>query len=295
MFDSVMIGIDGEQGGRDAIALARQLASDEAKFTLAYVHAGYPVMFKGSGGNSPFVIDERERAQEVLATTAEADGIEASLVGIGSPSVGGGLHELADRHGADLLVVGSTRHGLLGRVLIGNVTRAALNGAPCAIAIAPAGYADRARPVQQIGVAFNGSPESRHALTAARELAASFGAELSACDVLVSPAYIYLGVVPHGASGGEELANQFGAGLLDDVEFHARYGFPADELGFYSGSVDLLVAGSRGYGPVGRLMHGSTSAELTRTSRCPLLVLARSDEIRSEHDRTDRGEVAVKA
>jgi nucleotide-binding universal stress UspA family protein len=81
---------------------------------------------------------------------------------------------------ADLLVVGSSRRGLLGRVLIGDDTRAALNGAPCAIAIAPAGYSREPTPMSEIGVGYNGSPESEHALELARLLAADIGAKLSA-------------------------------------------------------------------------------------------------------------------
>ena len=44
----------------------------------------------------------------------------------------------------------------------------------------------------------------------------------------------------------------------------------------YSASLDLLIVGSRGYGPIGRLIHGSTSRELARRARCPLLILPRS-------------------
>ena len=44
----------------------------------------------------------------------------------------------------------------------------------------------------------------------------------------------------------------------------------------YGQSIDLLVVGSRGYGPLGRLMHGSTSTKLARIARCPLLVLTRA-------------------
>jgi hypothetical protein len=40
--------------------------------------------------------------------------------------------------------------------------------------------------------------------------------------------------------------------------------------------VDLLVVGSRGYGPLGRLIHGSTSLQLARSARCPLLVLPKA-------------------
>ena len=86
--------------------------------------------------------------------------------------MGRGLHELCEVNGADLLVVGSSRRGLLGRVLIGDDTRAALNGAPCAIAIAPAGYSQQPVAMREIGVGYDGSPESEHAVAVARKVAA---------------------------------------------------------------------------------------------------------------------------
>ena len=67
---------------------------------------------------------------------------------------------------------------------------------------------------------------------------------------------------------------------LGDIEPHAAYGVPAEELAVYSASQDLLVVGSRGYGPVGRLVHGSTSRRLGQTARCPLLVLTRDARAR---------------
>jgi nucleotide-binding universal stress UspA family protein len=63
---------------------------------------------------------------------------------------------------------------------------------------------------------------------------------------------------------------------LGDVEPRAAYGQPAEELALYSASLDLLVVGSRGYGPIGRLIHGSTSQQLAHSARCPLLVLTRT-------------------
>jgi hypothetical protein len=44
--------------------------------------------------------------------------------------------------------------------MLGDDTRAALNGAPCAVAIAPLGYADGRASICKIGVAYNASPES---------------------------------------------------------------------------------------------------------------------------------------
>ena len=130
---------------------------------------------------------------ELLEKTREEIGVDANLRWRGSPSVGRGLHELCEVIGADLLVVGSSRQGLLGRVLIGDSTRAALNGAPCAIAITPAGFAQQPVAMREIRVAYNGSPESEHAISVAREIAAESGAKLSAFEAVSLPTYTFLG------------------------------------------------------------------------------------------------------
>jgi nucleotide-binding universal stress UspA family protein len=41
MFDKVIVGVDGQQGGSDAIALAEQLAAPGASLTLAHVYGGH--------------------------------------------------------------------------------------------------------------------------------------------------------------------------------------------------------------------------------------------------------------
>ena len=180
--------------------------------------------------------------------------------------------------GADLLVVGSSRRGLLGRVFIGDDTRAALNGAPCAIAIAPAGYSQQPVAMREIGVAYNGSPESEHAVAVARDLAAQCGSKLSAFEAVSLPTYAFLGGPAPIDDALEVLVDDARKRIdaLGGVEPHAAYGVPAEELGVYSASLDLLVVGSRGYGPIGRLVHGSTSQQLAHSARCPLLVLPRA-------------------
>jgi nucleotide-binding universal stress UspA family protein len=124
---------------------------------------------------------------------------------------------------------------------------------------------------------YDGSPESEHAVAVARDLAAQCGAKLSAFEAVSLPTYTFL--------GGPAPIDDALEGLVDDarkridalggVEPHAAYGHPAEELGVYSASLDLIV-GSRGYGPIGRLIHGSTSQQLAHSARCPLLVLTRA-------------------
>ena len=180
--------------------------------------------------------------------------------------------------GADLLVVGSSRRGLMGRVLMGDDARAALNGAPCAIAIAPTGYSGQPVAMREIGVGYDGSPESEHAVAIARRIAAECGAKLSAFEAVSFPTYTFVGGPAPIGDTLEQLVDDARARIaaLGGVEPHAVYGRPVEELAVHSASLDLLIVGSRSYGPVGRLIHGSTSLQLAGAARCPLLVLTRA-------------------
>jgi nucleotide-binding universal stress UspA family protein len=51
-------------------------------------------------------------------------------------------------------------------------------------------------------------------------------------------------------------------------------GDPAEELARISEQLDLLVVGTRSRSPLWRALTGSVSAELLRTTRCPLLVVS---------------------
>ena len=65
-------------------------------------------------------------------------------------------------------------------------------------------------------------------------------------------------------------------GELEGLQGDAIAGDPGEELAAFSAELDLLIAGSRSYGPLGRLFAGSTSNYLARHAHCPLLVLRRS-------------------
>lgn len=97
----------------------------------------------------------------------------------------GGPHAIPDD---ELIAIGSSRRGAIGRVLPGSTGEKLLHGAPCAIAVVPRGYA--AQPVRKIGVAYDGSPEAKAALDSAVNLARAFGdAELELVGVAASDWY----------------------------------------------------------------------------------------------------------
>src|SRR3954449_7175134 len=192
MFKHIVVGVDGREGGRDAVELARLLVAVIGKLTVSLVVKGDAHAYGGTGG-APEASDEG-RAEALLEAAREEAGVEAHLRSYRSSSVGRGLHELCEVIGADLLVVGSSRRGLLGRVLIGDDTSAALNGALCAIAIAPSNYSQQPGMTREIGVGYDGSPESEHALSVGRTLAVAWAARLSALEAVSLPSYAFEGL-----------------------------------------------------------------------------------------------------
>ena len=136
--------------------------------------------------------------------------------------------------------------------------------------------------MREVGVGYDGSPESHNALALARIVAAEHHTKLSAFQVIFTPAFLYLGYLGSAAPvDADSIQREVDRAreriaVLGDVEPHSAYGDPVEELTLYSASLDLLVVGSRGYGPLGRLVYGGVAQKLARTARCPLLVLTRS-------------------
>ncbi len=269
MFTSVLVGVDGRQGGRDAIALATQLTPPGGRITLAHIYAMEP---------HPTGADPRTGSTKMLSEERAAAAIDAELLAETGASPAGGLHQVATGRRYDSLVVGSCHRGALGRRFVGNDTVESLHGAPCAVAIAPSGYTPPSH-LARIGVGRDGSPESMQALDAARALAARTGATIEPHLVLPRQSVPYGQPIEHRWS---EVAKQLTPedlarfGGVDDLDGQVSYGSPGEKLANFSEDVDLLIVGSRNSGPVGRLFTGSTSNYLARRACCPLLVFPRS-------------------
>src|SRR5689334_14658278 len=138
MFKRILVGVDFRPGGRDAVALASRFLDPDGTMTLVHVYPG--VDSPTEAIDPALAAADRERAvaqleEERAAAPAEAE----ALLTEGAPP-GRRLHEEAESRGADLLVVGSCHRGVFGRVMLGSDTLSSLNGAPCAVAIAPQGY-----------------------------------------------------------------------------------------------------------------------------------------------------------
>jgi nucleotide-binding universal stress UspA family protein len=233
----------------------------------------------------------RDAEQAVKRVVALAEGPAATPLQIttavvpasGTPARA--LHELAEREEADVLVIGSSRRGTAGRVLPGAVTDRLLDGAPCPVAVAPAGFStDDADAPRLIGAAFIDTPDGRAALEAACDLAAAARALVRVLTV-AEPFDPLLAGVLEGVAGSDARRARDAAAEsvlrrgIDRVPARRSAGGSvlsgnaADALAAASQDLDLLVCGSRGYGPIRTLVLGGTSHALVRKASCPVLVV----------------------
>jgi nucleotide-binding universal stress UspA family protein len=283
MFRTIVIGYDGPDRGGEAVALATTLR-DPRRGSLLLVSAYPPVMYS-NGYVLPDNALEPTEAMLDAACTQLADGIPVRTLAV--PAGGArALTETAEREHADLVVVGSSRHGAVGRVLPGTTAERLLHGAPCAVAVAPRGY--QPAEIHAIGVAYDGSAEAEAALEAAEALALELGATLN----------VYIVIEPVPATGSMIAAGTGSEWPSVTAKEHARrlqrkvrggapaglqletallHGRAAERIAYCcAGVTDLLFVGSRGYGPLRRALLGSVSGELVRTAGCPVVVMPRS-------------------
>lgn len=275
----LLVGFDGSDGGRDALELARILCSATGADALVVTVLPYgplPVTYALLG---------EEEASETAPLFEEArerlTGIEVETRTYGGGTPAGVINDLSENEEVDMIVVGSPHRGAIGRAVIGSVAEGLLHGAPCEVVAAPRGYAEtRHEPFGLVAVAFDGTPESKLALARAQQLAGATGATLRILTVSSPPVAMpgVVGYTPPLPPDAEEV-NLRAVKSVDrelEVEGQLLAGPPASVLAeACEDGVELLVAGSRHYGPVARVLLGSVSTQLIHKAPCPVLVVPR--------------------
>jgi nucleotide-binding universal stress UspA family protein len=289
MTEPVVIGLALRDDDAAPLALGRELASFLGA-PLALVHI-YPYEPSPRTASPPYEAALRERRTlEALERAAERlrSELDVAIRAVGDRSIVRGLHDAAIELDAALLVIGSSHRGPVRRTVPGGVGERLLHAAPCAIAVAPRGFTEGGEGIRRIGVAFVDTPEGRDALSAGAMLAMLSGAALSTFTALepprVGPGAATPGWVPpapYDASSRIQEAEalvraQLPEGL--DAETTVQEGDPPGLLAEASETVDLLICGSRGYGPLRTVLLGGVSGRLAHAAACPLLVLPRAPD-----------------
>jgi nucleotide-binding universal stress UspA family protein len=279
MYVNVLVGVNGLAGDQDAVVLAKTLALGRHRPTLVHVRVVDGTRSRGS--NNAFDLATSELSKELLTRCRTALAPGAEVTSVSATSVGAGLHQVAESRGADLIVVGSCHLSAAGRIFAGDDARSVIHHAPCAVVVAPLGYAGKPERIAMIAAAYDGSAESEVAVAHAALLAADLDAKVLARSVVELRVYGGGWISAGGALEDPETAvgearEQLGA--LPGIELDVFVGVVREELAALSERVDLMICGSRHQGAIKRVVLGSTSDYLARESACPLLITPATDE-----------------
>jgi len=288
----IIVGVDESDRSKDAAALAALLARGtdaEILLVCAYPYDDVP----GRAARTDYRRYLRQDAEAALER-AKADISETTrmrTLAIAEVSPAKGIQAVAAKEGASLIVIGSSSRGGTGRVLAGTTAERLLHGAPCPVAVAPRDFhAHGPGDIGTITVGYDGTVEAKAALVGARTIARARGARLRVVEVLDA---MWIGTPALMQGPGYDL-------MPADLEARARrylaetvatlaadvpvepvvaVGAPEQVLAEQSQTSDLVVVGSRGYGPHRAVLLGSVSGRLVREASCPVLVVPRGIEV----------------
>jgi nucleotide-binding universal stress UspA family protein len=274
----ILVGHDPQRGTPGPLDFGASMAKvGRAPLIIVCVHAEPRMLPLYGGDGLPYAVADRDLADDCGAAIEEVDaelraaGVPYETRSLEGTSAARALQVLAEEDEAGLVVVGAGRPRADGG--LGAPTPVSLlHGAPCPVAVVPLSWTPGSG-IRTVGVGYVDSEEARAALAGAYALARRAGAALRVITVM---------------KGGDDELRDHRQRVEEGVhralpahdgdvavEVEAVTGDPADALVGASGRVDVLVLGSRGYGPVRAVLLGSVSRRVTREARCPVIVLPR--------------------
>ena len=272
MYRNIIVGYDGSDEARDALALAGVLRDPEGVVTAVCAPSNAPgasaertLARLGEGADTAPWLQTRS-----LAASAGAEGL---------------LHVVHET-GADLFALGSSHRSEAGLTLTGPVARRLLAGCRSPVAVAPKGYRGRTSDPSVVTIAFEAEGEAASAVQEGIRLAQSLGAGVQLlCVVPPLPPWALDAGVDAGYSRGDveqHHLSSFGhllegamafvpAGMV--AEGRMLEGRPAAVLlRELKRGVDLLVMASPGVRPVAGVRPGTTAIAVMRSCPCPVLL-----------------------
>ena len=279
----IVAGYEGSPSGRAALRLAQDLSGLLGAPLI--VASAYPEHFSDGVLSTAYDRGSLEWASQILDEARSGrfarSGVEYRAVS--GPSPAKALHDLALERGAELIVVGPPRVEIHSAVGPQSTAEQVIQHSPCRVVVA---RGEEPRRLERIGVAVDGSDPSRVAVATARALAEAGPDTVRYVDLILieperdgyhlepsDPGLFVKG--PSQAAQWLERASRLAMGRAA-VRRIRHDGDATQELLRISTGLDLLIAGSRDHGPLGRLLLGSVSTQLVRHAQCPVMVVPRT-------------------
>jgi nucleotide-binding universal stress UspA family protein len=296
-----LVGLTADRGGRDALALGRMLArTGDVTLTVCIVLPevwGHPSLARVDAEYAAFLA---QYAEDTIAEAREfiGDEVRAEYVSTPARTATEGLMATVTQTDADLVVLGSARHGPFGRFAVGSVTNEMLHTASVPVVLTPRGYSPGSDArLRRVTCAFAGSTRSRTAFDAAVQLSRRHGLPLRLITLVVRDRQMYPSQVGYSA---ERLVAEQWRTQAEEAQNRALDTLPYDvlvEAGVVSGrnweealdslpweEGEVLVVGSSRLGPVRRVFLGSNSTKIVRSSPVPVVVIPRGADVHLDED-----------
>jgi nucleotide-binding universal stress UspA family protein len=286
--ERIAAAVDSHPEGNDAAVLATAIArAVDGDLILASIEPELPLMLPGADWRRM-----RRETEAMLARTCEIFAPGSRCAIDSDLSDARGLKRVLSQEHRQLVVCGSSRRGDAGKASIGHTTRQLVQDGHYALAIAArglSGHGDLA--ITRVGVGYDGGPEACAALAWGAAIAEGCGAHLSVRGVINDhiPALGWpsLWIEPFRECWNEVMDEEVRAlrtsieaatvGLSVPVTATVDRDVPAASLLDLAATTDLLVIGSRRWGPMARLLLGGTGEALVHGAQCSLLIVPRPD------------------
>lgn len=287
---TIIAGFSSSRQGSAPLNLAAQLSrtTGEKVIATAIVERTLPA------GIDP-IEDEYQGYVSAQATASLQKVVDAagdqdvSVIIHESTSIPTGLMELVDRHGAELVVVGSSSSGLLGRVALGSVTEWLVHRAAVPVAIAPRGYPSSPVAIKRLTVAYGGAADAVGLIQSSAALAKKWSVQLRIASFTVRPPAIHAGSIERSAENlviqqwtrktrdaALKQLNEARAGVaIPDVDVVIGAGNEwkdaVDSIAWEFG--DMLLLGSGAAGPMAQVFLGTAASKILRHAPVPVMIL----------------------
>jgi nucleotide-binding universal stress UspA family protein len=283
----VVIGYDGSDAGDDAVTFG--LTWCRSTGDVPVVATVYPEEHPLGAGrvDAEWAAYVRKLGQETLDKAQSVASDAAIYRLVASTSAPRGLADLAEDVDAAAILVGGSRNSQTG--WLGSVADRLLHGATVPVCVVPEDWqAPDSGVISKIGVAFVDTKDGHEALRAAVRAANRMSAQLVLYSVVARSTehYSYIAgrrdeqVFYDAARASYTQALDYAvAGVPPELQPEAVLleGDVVEKLsGLGRDDVDMLVCGSRGYGPIRRVLLGGVSTRLVRRSQLPVMVVPRA-------------------
>lgn len=293
---SVLVGYSPQESGTAALELGVVLARSLGEPLLVTTVAVVPVPFIESDIDAEYarlILQWAERSLDHARSRVPAD-LEVGFTTVKASSIAAGLTAAAEESDASLIVLGSSPHGLIGRITLGSVIESLAHGSRWPLALAPRGYVAASEDrIDRLTVLFSDAESIASMLAPADDYGARMNVPVRFTSFIVRPFKREFGFIEPGADDlvvdawAARMRSELSALAQETVGIEGLHDrlVIGDGLTFSeaAGAVhwrdgDLVLVGPASRAPLARVFLGSRASKIVRAVPVPVVLLPNSED-----------------